>query len=134
MHRSRLLLLVVAALTLLSTAAHTPALTQTEEEATNAPPKNLAARKALCKQDCSPNGQHGINRAYGIYKLPEVEAVTFDSQKGKEMYAQCIANCLGPLPFFYLQRPFLEASGHVFGKTAASCLDCHSKGPNLPVR
>lgn len=130
----RKLLLIGVPLIVVSTAAYTPALTETTKREKSTEAWSLPARTALCKADCSPTGAHGMNRAYGPYKFPEVEATDFRSKAGQKMYAECIRTCLGPLPFFYFQRAFLEIQGHVFGKTATSCLDCHEKGPNLPAR
>src|SRR5262249_735738 len=133
-------LLIGFALIAIGIAANTPAFTETKKHTeTKKSEKNndnwsLEARTALCKADCSPTGAHGMNRAYGPNKFPDVEAVEFRSKTGRKMYKECISACLGPLPFFYLQRAFLEIQGHVFGKTASSCLDCHEKGPNLPAR
>lgn len=136
MRRSRKLRLMGVALIVVGSAIYTPALTETtkKKKKSNEASWSLPARTALCKADCAPTGAHGMNRAYGPYKFPEVEATEFRSKAGQKMYADCIKACLGPLPVFYLQRAFLEVQGHVFGKTATSCLDCHSKGPNLPAR
>lgn len=124
--------------------AYTPALTQEAKEAKpaatkkvaskGAPSRSVAARTALCKADCRPNnlkasgiGIHGHYRSYNSFD-PHLTSL-----EGRKQFAECVKNCVAPLPRIYIQRPLLEGGGSWFGKDAASCLSCHAKGPNLRV-
>ena len=102
--------------------ANTPALTQ---EA--AGPKSGMSRSAACRADCSTDGLHGF------YRTRTMELSPPTSTDWGKIYSECVQTCLAPLPPVYIQRSILESGGLWFGKSAASCLDCHASGPNLRV-
>jgi hypothetical protein len=116
------LLLTGVALIAVWSLAYTPALT---DPATGV--KSLASRTAACRADCSTDGLHGF------YRARVMDHPTPMSTDWGTIYSECVRTCLAPLPAFYVQRPILESGGIWFGKSAASCLECHAIGPNLRV-
>lgn len=116
------LLLTGVALIVAWSSAYTPALAETAKKT-----RSTALRTAACKADCLPDNLHGL---YKSYHTTDPKLV---SEDGRKQYSECVRKCLAPLPWFYVQRPILEAGGSWFGKSAADCLDCHVKGQNLRV-
>lgn len=116
------LTLTGAALIAMWSSAYAPAIGETANGE-----RSAVAKNAACRADCAPDGLHGL------YKPYHADSWLLKTETGRKMYLECVRKCRAPLPWFYVQRPILEHGGIWFGKTAASCMDCHDKGPNLRV-
>ena len=111
--------LVVSVSVVVWALAHTLAYAETAKKP---PSRNIGARTAACKMDCSAGNLHGNYRPYGASD-PQLK-----SPEARKLFAECVRLCLDPLPGTYVQKSLIESGGSWFGKSKSDCLGCHAEG------